>query len=206
MSTPAVSNGLITQTQAYFQTRSADLKQLGQALKNGDLAGAQTAFNNIVKLGQTGPAANGNPFLISQREQDFAAIGTALQAGDLAGAQAAFATLRGTAEKQAQAQAAPPPTTGPSSAPGPEIVLNLTSTGTSANPEQITINISQNSTGGEQVGISYGAQGSTPQQIAFNLPANSNEEIVLNLLNGSAATTAPASNSAAAGAGLNVTA
>jgi hypothetical protein len=204
MSTPSVSNGLITQTQAYFQTRSADLKQLGQALKNGDLAGAQTAFNNIVKLGQTGPAANGNPFLISQREQDFAAIGTALQAGDLAGAQQAFATLRGTAEKQAQQTT--PPTTGTTSSPGPEIVLNLTSTGTSANPEQITINISQNSTGGEQVGISYGAQGSTPQQIAFNLPANSNEEIVLNLLNGSAANTSPASNSSAAAAGLNVTA
>lgn len=207
MSTAAVSSVPISQQlQQYFQTRSADLKQLGQALKNGNLAGAQTAFNNIVQLGQNGPAANGNPFLISQREQDFAAIGTALQAGDLAGAQQAYATLRGSAEKQAQAQAPPPASSSPSS-PGPEIVLNLTNTGTSTNPEQITINISQNSSGGEQVGLSFGAQGSTPQQVQFNLPANSNEEIVLNLLNGSAATSGPASSgTAAASGGLNVTA
>jgi hypothetical protein len=209
MSTAAVSNGLITQTQAYFQNRSADLQQLGKALENGNLAGAQTAYNNIVKLGQSGPSASGNPFLISQREQDFTAIGTALQAGDLAGAQQAYATLRGTAEKQAQGGAQNPPSASPTASVGPEIVLNLTNTGTTANPEQITININQTSGGGEQVALSVGNQGSTPQQITFNLPANSNEEIVLNLLNASASTSGAAgsttSGSSASG-GLSVTA
>jgi len=203
MSTAAVSNGLLTQTQSYFQNRSADLQQLGKALENGNLSGAQTAYNNIVTLGQSGPAANGDPFLISQREQDFTAIGTALQAGDLAGAQQAYATLRGTAEKQAQ-QTATPPSLGTGSTPGPEIVLNLNNTGTSANPEQITINLSPSSSGGEQVALSYGAQGPTPQQVTLNVPANSNEEIVLNLLN--AASSTSSTSTAATSGGLSVTA
>ena len=50
MSTAAVSNPLLTQAQQFFQTRRADLQQLGKALENGNLAGAQTAYNNIVKL------------------------------------------------------------------------------------------------------------------------------------------------------------
>jgi len=218
MSTAAVSSSSISQQlQQYFQTRGTDLKQLGTALKNGNLAGAQTAFNNIVQLGKTGPAANGNPFLISQREQDFSAIGSALQSGDLAGAQQAFATLRGSAEKQASGVnnglITAPTTTGPTSA-GPEIILNLSgASGTSTNPEQITINLTQTSGGGEQVALSVGSQGSTPQQVTFNLGANSNEEIVLNLLGASGSTAASSSTAAAststsspASGGLSVTA
>jgi hypothetical protein len=212
MSTAAVSSTSISQQlQQYFQTRASDLKQLGTALQNGNLAGAQTAYNNIVQLGQTGPAANGNPFLISQREQDFTAIGTALQSGDLAGAQQAFATLRGSAEAQASGGSVnnglitAPSSTGPTSA-GPEIILNLSGAGgTSANPEQITINLTPTSGGGEQVALSVGGQGSTPQEITFNLNANSNEQIVLNLLGASSsgATSSTASSSSSA---LSVTA
>jgi hypothetical protein len=56
MSTAAVSSTSINQElHQYFQTRQSDLKQLGQALSTGDLAGAQTAYNNIVALGQKGP-------------------------------------------------------------------------------------------------------------------------------------------------------
>lgn len=216
MATAAVSSTSIsTQLQQYFQTRGADLKQLGTALQNGNLAGAQTAFNNIVQLGKTGPAANGNPFLISQREQDFNAIGSALQSGNLAGAQQAFATLRGSAEKQAgggtvnNGLITAPPSTQSESA-GPEIILNLSgASGTSANPEQITINLTPTSAG-EQVGISVGSQGSTPQEITLNLGANSNEQIVLNLL-GASGSTASGSTSASSGSssgsgGLSVTA
>jgi len=100
MSTSAVSSIPISQQLAqYFQTRRADLQELGKALEHGNLAGAQAAYNKIVQLGQSGPKANGDPFLISQREQDFNAIGQALQAGDLAGAQQAFATLRASAKQ-----------------------------------------------------------------------------------------------------------
>src|SRR5580704_18388407 len=102
MSTSAITaNPLSHQLQQYFQTRQGDLQQLGQALGSGDLASAQTAFNNIVKLGQNGPFASGDPFSRPQREQDFAAIGQALQSGDLAGAQAAFSTLQSTSGRGA---------------------------------------------------------------------------------------------------------
>lgn len=194
MSTAAVSSIPISQQlQQYFQTRRADLQQLGRALENGDLAGAQTAYNNIVTLGKNGPRPNGDPFLISQREQDFNAIGQALQAGDLAGAQQAFATLRATFAK---------PGGGPGTAgSGPEIILNLGS-GTSANPEQITINIANSANGGEQISLSVGNQGSSAQEVTLNLAANTNEQIVLNLLGGAPS----ASSSSTASGGLSVTA
>jgi hypothetical protein len=202
MSTAAVSTTSLTQAQQYFQTRRADLQQLGKALENGNLAGAQTAYNNIVKLGKSGPFAGGNPF-IPQREQEFQAIGTALHAGDLARAQQAFATARAGGTL-----AQPAPKTASSS--GPEIILNLNnSSGTSASPEQITINISPTKGGGEQVAFSIGSQGSTPEQVTLNLAANSNEQIVLNLLgaapSASGASGSTASGSAASG-GLSVTA
>jgi hypothetical protein len=225
MSTAAVSSIPISQQlQQYFQTRRADLQQLGRALENGNLAGAQSAFNKIVQLGQNGPKANGDPFLISQREQDFNAIGQALQAGDLVGAQQAFATLRGTAEKQAGAGGGPggtlaqspgpeivvnltgpgaagpsgtlAPATGSAAGAGTEIILNLgTSGGTSTNPEQISISIANSANGGEQISFSVGNQNSTAQEVTLNLAANTNEQIVLNLFG--AAPSASGSSSSA---------
>jgi len=239
MSTAAVSsNSISQQLQQYFQTRGADLQQLGRALANGNLAGAQTAYNNILKLGQNGPSAHGDPFLISQREQDFNAIGQALQAGNLAGAQHAFAALRDLAKDHAGnsggpggtlAQPAPaspgpeiivnltqpssggssgtlaPPAPSSTSGSGPEIILNLGgSTGTSANPEQITINIANSANGGEQISFSVGNQNSTSQEVTLNLAPNTNEQIVLNLLGPSSSTSG--SSSSSAGGGLSVTA
>jgi hypothetical protein len=68
MSTSAVSGSSINQQlQQYFQTRQSDLQQLGQALQSGDLAAAQTAYNSITSLGQTGPFAEGNPFWKTNR-------------------------------------------------------------------------------------------------------------------------------------------
>ena len=184
MSTSAVSSAsLYQQLHHYFQTRYVDLKQLGQALSNRDLAGAQTAYNNIVALGQN--VVGGNPFKTNQREQDFTQIGQALQSGDLAGAQQAFSALASTLRGNKQLD---PPNTSPNpaSSSGPEIVLNLSSGTTgAASPEQITINISNPASGGEQVSLSVGSQGSNAQQVTFNLPSNSNEQIVLNLLGAS---------------------
>lgn len=206
MSASAVSSSSLNQQlQQYFQTRHTDLKQLGQALSNGDLAGAQTAYNNIAALGQNGPFANGNPFRINQREQDFTNIGQALQSGDLAGAQQAFAALGSTFNRK-QVDPVPTTLTPVASASGPEIILNLSPSNAasggsagSAGPEQITINISNPAGGGEQVSIGIGTSGSTAEQTTFNLPANSNEQIVLNLLGAASSTSGSSGSSSTSG-------
>jgi hypothetical protein len=191
MSTSAVSSTSSNQElQQYFQTRHSDLQQLGQALASGNLASAQTAYNNIVSLGKKGPFAAGNPFYLSSREQDFQAVGQALQSGDLAGAKQAFSALKATFQRGQQLD---PPPFSSAAASGPEIILNLSpiNGGSGASgPEQITINISNPASGGEQVSIGIGSQGSSnAEQITLNLPSNSNEQIVLNLLGASSTTT-----------------
>jgi hypothetical protein len=209
MSTAAVStSSLNQQLQGFFQTRNSDVQQLGQALSSGNLAQAQVAYNNITAVGQGGPFASGNSFRGSQREQDFTAIGQALQSGDLAGAQSAFAALKATAANQGPHTTTNDPTSAAST--GPEIVLNLSNGTGSTNPEQITINIANSSSGGEQVSFSVGNQGSSSgaQQVTLNLGANSNEEIVLNLLGGpsSTGTAADGPSSSSASGGLSVSA
>jgi hypothetical protein len=203
MSTAAISaSSIYQQTEQYFQTRQSDLQQLGQALGSGDLAGAQTAYNNIVQLGQGGPFASGDPFSRPQREQDFAAIGQALQSGDLAGAQAAFSTLQSTFQRGTGTQN--PASASSTSSSGPEIILNLSNSAGNTTPEQITIDISNSASGGgEQVSLSFGNQGSNEQQITFNLSPNSNEQIVLNLLGGPSPTGSSA-NSSSPNGGLSV--
>ncbi|HXM67650.1 MAG TPA: hypothetical protein VN911_13025 [Candidatus Acidoferrum sp.] len=246
MSTSTVSSSsLYSQLGQYFQTRQSDLKQLGQALQSGDLAGAQTAYNNIASLGQNGPFAGGNPFRANQTDQKFANLGQALQSGDLAGAQQAFASL-GSAGGRGNRQLDPLPSTGPTPASsigpeiiinlspattgnvsplptattptpaasnGPEIILNLgpisSGSGGSASPEQITISLSSPAGGGEQVSIGIGSQGSTAEQLTFNLPKNSNEQIILNLLEAASSTGSSSSgttNGSPASGGLNVSA
>ena len=96
------ASSIYQQLRAYRQQRVADLAQLGQALQSGDLAGAQSAFDALTALGQTGPNKNAQVFSRADRAQDFQAIGQALQSGDLAGAQSAFANLSGTFGKQHQ--------------------------------------------------------------------------------------------------------
>jgi hypothetical protein len=224
MSTAAVSNtSLYQQLQSFYQQRQTDLKQLGQALQSGDLAGAQQAFNALQTLGQSGPFANSEPFRNTQREQDLAAIGQALQAGDLAGAQQAFATLQGTFHRHSQAAnasdsygpavvvnlggsisnsgAASGSATGSSttasassnvvSNSGPEIIINLGAN--SGGPEQLTIDVNNSGNGAEQLSISLGTQQHPASQdhITLNIKANSNEQIVLNLLNGPASSSSP---------------
>ena len=120
MSVAAVSsNSPSSPLQPYFQQRRDDLAQLDQALRSGDLAGAQSAYNAIVSLGQSGPFANGVAFGAGYRQQDFQAIGAALQAGDGAGAMQAFQTLRATFHL-------PPASPSPAAASaGPDAVVTL---------------------------------------------------------------------------------
>jgi len=108
MSTAAVSSSSIFQElQSFYQSRQADVKQLGSALQSGDQNGAQQAYNALAAPGQSGPFASSEPFSKSSRAQVFEAVGQALQSGDLAGAQAAFATLTGKNSSEVAPQAAP---------------------------------------------------------------------------------------------------
>jgi hypothetical protein len=212
MSTAAVSsNSLPPGVQSFLQQRDADLKQLGQALQSGDLAGAQQAFTAIQALSQNNTSANGNSFKVSQRQQDFNAIGQALAAGDLGGAQQAFADLKATVQHGGGPAIDPPAAvvnlSGASAASGSgsstgsttgsAIVLNL---GNLTPGEQINIGISNGSNGTEQltVGVTQPGQ-SSPEQVSLNLNQNSNQQLVLNLFNSTA-------TSAAQGSGVSVSA
>jgi hypothetical protein len=207
MSIAAVSpTSIYQELQTYFQARNSDLKQLGQALQSGDLAGAQQEFSAIQNLGQGGPFANGNEFQSKQRQQDFNAIGQALQAGDLAGAQQAFAQLKSTIVQHQRNIEPPPsvvvnlslastaasaptaaPSPAPASAPAPSSTgasqpTAASSTG-SAPGTEIVLNLG-NVTPGEQIniGISNGSNGSEQVTIGVSNQQNqSAEQITLNL-------------------------
>jgi hypothetical protein len=132
MSTAAVSSSsLYQELQTFYQDRKTDLTQLGQALQAGDLTDAQTAYNALTTLGQSGPFTNSEPFHNTQREQDFTAIGQALQSGDLAGAQQAFASLESTFHKQ-QAAASTSPL--PAQSVDNPIILNISIPGAGTSP------------------------------------------------------------------------
>ncbi len=209
MSTAAVSGSSIYQElQTFYQTRKADLQQLGQALQSGDLAGAQTAYNALITLGQSGPFSNSDPFRNSQREQDFTAIGTALQSGDLAGAQQAFTTLENTFRKQTPVLTSPPPNLAPGPVETP-IIINIGNPGTSTPPGYVNLSpatpgsITTPATTGalsssgvstlpadpSAAGAGNGTTGSAPLEIILNLgnPSSTGggapEEITLTLGN-----------------------
>jgi hypothetical protein len=196
MSTAAVSSSSIhQQLQQYFQTRGTDLGQLGKALSSGNLEAAQTAYNNIVSLGQSGPFASGDPFKLTGREQDFTAVGQALQSGDLAGAQQAFQSLVNTFRNVPGGGATSTPEAPAASGTGPEVVINLSNGAGNGTPEQITININESANGEQASSATTSQLSPTAQQITLNLnPANS-EQIVLNLLGASGSGSNPAGSS-----------
>jgi hypothetical protein len=207
--TSAATSGssIYQQLQAYRQQRTADLAQLGQDLQAGNLTAAQTDFNTLTALGQTGPNQNGQTFQRADRAQDFQAIGQALQSGNLAGAQSAYATLAGSfGQQNQQAQnaisaynsnpveivinvgPASPGTTGTSTSPilspnstAPTLApTNITSTG--PNLPEIVINVG----GASSTGASTGSlAGTTTPELVINLDqggSSSNpEDVTINL-------------------------
>jgi hypothetical protein len=164
MSTAAVSHTAPSQQlQSYFQQRTIDLKQLGQALQSGDLAGAQQAFSTLQSLAQTGPLANSKAFAVTQRQQDFAAIGQALQSGDLAGAQQAFAQLQSTFYHSQRVLD-----------PGPAVVVNITA------PSASTGSASGASAGSSS---SQSPSSAAPPPAAAAPPAAAPPELIINVGN-----------------------
>jgi hypothetical protein len=205
-STSSSASSIYQQLQAYRQQRSADVQQLGQDLTAGNITNAQQDYNALQALGQSGPSKNGDTFSNSQREQDLNAIGQALQAGDLAGAQQAFAQLESTYVKHQTSPpvSLPPPVTVPppitvvppatvhppasvppkivgssGSSSGTEIILNLANAPAG---EQITLGLTNEANGNEQVTISaVNQQNQTPEQITLDVNPNTNQQIILNL-------------------------
>ena len=95
MATAAVSSSSLQQLlQSFLQQRGTDLQQLGQALQQGDLGAAQSAYSALQTLAQSGPFSDSQAFSLSRRQQEFSQLGQALQSGNLAAARRAFAELR----------------------------------------------------------------------------------------------------------------
>jgi len=145
--------------------REQDFAAIGQALQSGDLTGAQQAFAQLK--------------------------GTFQHQRSTAPPPAAVVNLSGASPASPVASTAPQPTAASSTASaGSEVVLNLNMTP----GEQITIGVSNAGNGSEQVTIgTAGQQNQSPQQITLNLNQNSNQEIILNLFNSTASNSAQGS-------------
>ena len=191
--------------------REQDFTAIGQALQSGDLAGAQQAFTTLQQTfrGQSpqpvssygaAPTSAPNPTIGPEVVINLSSGSTSPSATTAPGSTASGPEI--VLNVGSGSTGSPASTAAASTTNGPEIVLNLND-GNSANPEQVTINVGNSSNGGgEQISISVGNQASNAPQVTLNLSANSNEEIVLNLLNA----TSTSAGSSSAGGGLNVSA
>jgi hypothetical protein len=201
--TTLAQGGPFAQGNAFYsQTRDTDFAAIGQALQSGNLADAQQAFAALKATGR-----NAAPYPTST-------TGSGASTGPVTAPETGpeiIVNLNGGGGTTGSS-AAPAGTTSPSGT-APEIVVNLPNSGSVTNPEQITINIGNSTSGGgEQVSLSVGNQGSNPGQITFNLGANSNEQIVLNLLSSpassgtSSASTTNTTTGSTTGSGISVSA
>src|SRR5271156_571239 len=195
-------------------SREQDLNAIGQALQSGDLAGAQQAFADLKAPlrsgGQTAPAAPtsttstpGGVLNLSSGSGPVAPTAGPLTSSssepeiiiNLTNSANPAATAGGGPEivinLSNNSTAATAANSSATSGTGPEIVLNL-SNNNSSSPESIAINFSNSgNSGDEQVSLSLGnQQNPDEQQVTFNLGQNSNEQIILNLLNQSTSNSA----------------
>lgn len=163
--------------------RQFDFQAIGRALQAGDLTGAQQAFAQLKNSFQ------------HQRSVDPPAVVVNLS-GSPTGSSSGTSGTSGSAGSQS---------TGASStgaASGTEIVLNL---GNVTPGEQITIGVSNAGNGTEQVTIGVAnQQNQSPEQITLNLSQNSNQQIILNLFNSTAS--GSGTSSTTPGSGVSVTA
>jgi len=164
-----------------MSTAAVSITAIGQALQSGDLAGAQQLNCRVPFHHQHQQSSEPQPAIVLNLS---------------AAATAAAATPAATPADTSASQPADN-TSSTASASGSEIVLNL---GSLTPGEQITIGVSNTSSGAEQVTIGVAQQNQTPEQITLNLNQNSNQEIILNLFNSTAA------GSTTQGSGVSVTA
>jgi hypothetical protein len=173
--------------------REQDFAAIGQSLQSGDLAAAQQAF---VQLQSTFHQHH------QQVTQPPPAIVVNLSGSNPASPAPASSVpaLPAPAPPATSTSTGSQPAAGTSTAPagGTEIVLNL---GAVTPGEQITIGLNNTGNGTEQVTIGVASQANqAPEQITLNLNQNSNQQIILNLFNGTAA------SGTTQGSGVNATA
>jgi hypothetical protein len=149
---------------AYLRThREQDFTAVGQALQSGDLAGAQQAFAEL-------QATFHKPPVQQQTDQNPAVVVNLSAPPPEASSGATGSAAVGS---------------------GAGIVVNL---GNVTSGEQITVGVSNASNGTEQVTIGVaGQQNQNPEQITLNLKQNSNQEIVLNLFSNTTEGSTPGS-------------
>jgi hypothetical protein len=176
-------------------TREADFNAIGTALQSGNLSAAQQAFEQLKQTFDTKKEQPTSPAIMTPAVPE-AAAGATSSSGTSTGSGTEIVINLGSAASDgsgATSSTATSAGTSAASSTGPEIVLNL---GAATAGEQITIDLNQTSGGNEQVTVGVSnQQNQNPEQVTLNLNQNSNEQIVLNLLNSAASTTAtPASS------------
>jgi hypothetical protein len=212
----ADASSIYQQLQAYRQQRQADVTQLGKDLQSGNLTAAQTDFNTLTALGQSGPNKNGQPFQQADRAQDFQTIGQALQTGNLSLAQSAFASLTGkfsVQSQQAQGAISAYNSNSTSNSNVAEIVINIGSAANTGAPSapaaataigpttpEVVINIgggsntSSPSSGASEIVINLGAASSASASSARTSNATTTPELVINLGEGNGASSGTSSS------------
>jgi hypothetical protein len=188
-------NGPFNGNAFFVNQRQQDFTAIGQALQSGDLAGAQQAFTQLAATFTSGrhPIPAEVPTSQAGTDPGPAAIININIASAAPAASSAASTAVPAASSVPSAAAA--------SATAPEIVLNLGGGASGGSGEQINISLNTTSSG-EQITIGVGSQ-QTPnaQEFTFNLAQNNNEQIVVNLLGDSSATSSSSQTS-----GVNVVA
>jgi hypothetical protein len=170
--------------------RQQDFNAIGQALQSGDLAGAQQAFAQLASTFQ--------PRQQQQSSQTQPAV--VVNLSGLLSSSSSAATPSALPSTSSSSAAQPAAASSTASASGSEIVLNL---GNLTPGEQISIGLSNGANGSEQVTIGVAQPNQAPEQITLNLNPSSNQEIILNLLNGAASNSSTSTNQSS---GLNVSA
>ncbi len=203
--------------------RAQDFQAIGQALENGDLAGAQSAFATLE--GTFGAQSQQAQSAISAYSSNSGGAEIVINLGSPSGTSASSGSSVSSAPEVVvnvgQGGSSP---SGASSVPEvvinlggapntssgfntgassgtttPEIVVNLgqESGSSSPSPEEVTINLGS-ATSGIVVdhNATQGQNGSPTEQLTINLNQQSNYELILNVLNSSAASSTKSSSNA----------
>ena len=180
--------------------REQDFEAVGKALQAGDLAGAQQAFakleatfhhNGATPSSNPAPQASAGPEIVinigGPASTDTTSAPTySPTAGSSASTTGTSST--GTTGTSSSGTASTAATSASSAGASPEIVINLNNSGNT--PEQVVLSFNSTSNGAEQLTVSAQQGTQSPEQVTFNFNPGSREQIVLNLLNSVAGTSA----------------
>src|SRR5208282_1090977 len=171
--------------------REQDFQTIGQALQSGNLSLAQSAYASLA--GSFGKQDQQAQAAVSAYNSNAAEIVI-----NLGGASSTGASSGSTGSTGGSTSGATSGTTAT-----PELVINLgqgsgsLSASPSAAPEEITINLGSSNSGPQvSIGPAQGQNSSSAEQLTINLNQQSNNEIILNLLNANAASQTQSSSNA----------